>query len=113
MLYHLPIIHRTRFRRETYANTIEFALIHQVWTSITFVFYLFQSFIGGTVQLEFEDIDIIRCLDDTIHSSFALLFLRVSGVATHHPHEQIKGVVEVTLTLPFCFLSAHGIRNVR
>ena len=106
MLYHLPIIHRTRFRRETYANTIEFALIHQVWTSITFIFYLFQSFIGGTVQLKFEDIDIIRGLDDAIHPTLALLLLGVGGIDTDHPHQQIERVVEIAFTLAFVFLSA-------
>jgi len=69
---------------------------------------LLQSFVGRSVQLELEDVDIVRSLDDAVHPSFALLLLGIDGVAAYHPHEQVERVVEVTVnendcptTIPF------------
>jgi len=79
MLYHLPTVHRTCFRGEADTNLEQLTPVCQVWTGIALVFYLCQGFIRRAVQLELENVDIVRCFDDTIHPPFALLLFRVGG----------------------------------
>ena len=111
-LHHLPVAHRARFRREAHSDAEQLALICFVRTGITLVFYLLQGFVGRAVQLELEDVDVAGHFNDAVHPAFALLLLRIDGVAAHHTHQQIERVMEVTLPLTLGFLAAHGVRDV-
>ena len=75
------------FGRENSIHLEELTLVRFVRTSITFVFDLLQGFIGCTIQLELEEVDVVGSLDDAVHPSFVLLILGIDSIATHHPHE--------------------------
>ena len=48
-----------------------------------------------------------------VHPSFALLLFGIDGIAAHHSHEQIEGIMEVSFSFAFSFLPAHGVGDVR
>lgn len=75
---------------------MDFTSFCHIWTRIPIVFYLPQSLIGRTIELELEDIHPITCFYDTICSTLALLLFRKNKVSTENTENQIEGVVEIT-----------------
>ena len=65
------------FGRENSIHLEELTLVRFVRTSITFVFDLLQGFIGCTIQLELEEVDVVGSLDDAVHPSFTLLLFGI------------------------------------
>lgn len=112
LLCHFPVFHRACFRREAYADAVEFAGIIEIGAGITFLFNLAESFPGGAVQFKFKDINVMVCFDDAIHAAFALLLFGIDGVNADEAHEQVERVVEVTFFFALVFLTAHGIRDI-
>ena len=98
--------------REDRTHLEELAFVRFVRTGITFLFNLRQGFIGSSIQLEFEDVDVVGSFYNTIYPSFTLLLFGIDGIATHHPHEQIESIVEVAFALTLGFLSTHGVWDV-
>lgn len=78
--FYYPSINSTCFRREVTTNLMDVSLIQGIFTSISVIFYLLQCHLSRTIQFEFKNIDIVRCLYNTIHSTLVLLFLYENSI---------------------------------
>ena len=87
LLSYLKFAYSSCLGREHGTNLEELTAVCFVWAGISLVFYLLQGFIGSAIELELEDVDVVRSLYDAVHPSFALLLLGIDGVAAYHPHE--------------------------
>ena len=96
-LFYTPFLNRSGFGREHGANEINLPLVRFVFTGIAFLFNLAYGLVGYTIELEFEDIDIIVCLHNAVYPSVALHLFRVHGVDTDQAHDEIERVVAFSL----------------
>ena len=108
-LLYFPPIDGSGLRREVATYQMEVLRTCLVFPRITFVLDLLDDRIGGAIELEFEDVDVVGGLYDTIHSAFALLFLYEYGVGAYHAKDEIESILEVTLLLSLIVLATLGI----
>lgn len=105
-LHYLPSINSPSLRREVASYLVDAARVGFIFSGIALVFYLLDSLFGRAIELELEDIDILGGLYDAIHPALALLLLDEDGVGTNHTHDEIEGVLEVTLLLSLIILAS-------
>ena len=68
-LFHHPLLHRPRFRREVHADQVKLALVRLEVAGILVVFDLPQGFLGGLVQLQLYNINVVFRLDGNIYAA--------------------------------------------
>ncbi len=92
-LFNHPLLHRPRFRREVHAYQVKLAPICLEGAGILVVLDLTEGFLGGLVELQFNDIDVIFRLDSDVHTPLAggLLYLYV---VAQHSKNQVESVLE-------------------
>ena len=105
----LEPLNRSRLGREVHANLIELPGIGQIGLRITLVLNLLQSLFSRTIQLEFEDIDVIGRLHNAIDSALALLHFVIDRIDTQEAQQQVEGVMEVAFVFPLILFPTHGV----
>ena len=71
-------------RREVDAYGYELAAVGGVWLGIALFFYLLEGSLGLAVELELDDIYIIRTLHNTVYAPLACFLLCYGAVETEH-----------------------------
>ena len=102
---------RTRLGGEVDTNLIQLARISHVRLCITLVLNLLESLFGRTVQLELENIDVVRSLHNAIDPTLALFLLEEDGIDTDHPEDEIDRILEIAFAfdgIPFALHPVGG-----
>ena len=94
-------------------NLIELTRIGQIRLGITLVLDLLQSLFGRTVQLEFENIDVVRCFHNAIDPALALFLLDEDGIDADHPEDQVDRVLEIAFAFHRIPFALHPVRSFR
>ena len=105
----LEPLNRSRLRGEVHPNLIELPGIGQIRLGIPLLLNLLQGLFGRTIQLELEDIDVIRRLHNAIDPALALLLLAIDGIDTQETQQQVEGVMEVAFVFPLILFPTHGV----
>ena len=79
---------------------------------VTLFVYLFQGCFRSGVKLEFEDIDIVGTLQHAGDATLARLLLNVGVVLAEKLEDEVEGVLEMTLTLPFVLFALESVGDV-
>ena len=110
-LYIFKFLNRSRLGGEVHPNLIELSWISQVGLGITLLLDLLQCLFGGTVQLEFEDIDLIGRLHNAIDTALALFLLDEDGIDADHPQDQVDRVLEIAFAFDGTPFPLHPVRS--
>ena len=108
---HFEVADSARLGGEAAGYLVDLAMVIGVFACIAHCIDLCDSFVSGTVELVFKDIDIGRCLHHAVGAPFGSFFLVIDSVAAYHPHEQIDRVLEIAFLLPLVLVEAGTIRN--
>ena len=96
-------------RREIDAEGNHFAAVGGVGFCIALVLDLLEGSLGRAVELELDDIYIIRTLHNTVYAPLARLLLGHSAVESKHLDDEIEGVLEISLTLHRVLLALESV----
>ena len=93
-LFHHPLLHRPCFRREVHTYQVKLALVRLEGAGILVVLDLPEGFLGGLVQFQLNDVDVVFRLDGDVHTALAggLFHLHVESQKLEH---QVERVLEV------------------
>ena len=108
----LELAYRACLRREADADLVELAEVSCVWQGIALVVYLLKSGGSCAVQLELEDVDVAGTFEHTVYAALARLLLHVGVVFAKELHDEVKRVLEVTLTLLLVLLALEAVGYV-
>ena len=103
------VVDRACLGRETDAYIVYLAPVGGVWQGVALFVYLFQSEFRSGVELELEDIDIVRTLQHAVDATLARLLFNVGVVFAEQLEDEVEGVLEMALTLPCVLLALEAI----
>ena len=96
-------------RREVDAYGYELAAVGGIGLGIALVLDLLEGSLGSAVELELDDIYIIRTLHNTVYAPLARLLFGHGAVESKHLDDEIEGVLEITLTLHRVLLALESV----
>ena len=96
-------------RREIDAEGNHFAAVGGVGFCIALVLDLLEGSFGRAVELELDDIYIIRTLHHAVYAPLACFLLCYGAVETEHLDDEIEGVLEISLTLHRVLLALESV----
>ena len=108
----LEIIDSTSFRREADTYLEQFSLVGSIRQGIALVFYLPEGNGSRGVELELKDIDIIGAFEHAVDASLASLLLHVGVVLAEQQHDEIEGILEVTLAFTCVILALESVGDI-
>ena len=89
------------------------AAVGCVRAGVAFRLYLGEGLVCCAVQLELEDVDVLRGLYGAVYATLALRPLHACEVNADHSQNQIERVLEISFPLPLVLPAANCIRYVR
>lgn len=106
------IIDCTCLRREADPDLEQLAPVSSIRQGIALVLYLSEGNGSSGVELELEDIDIIGTFEHAVDSSLARLFFNIDVVLAEQQHDEIEGILEVTLAFTRVCLPLEAVGDI-
>ena len=109
--FYFPPFNRPSLRREVATYLVYGSIIRCILPRIPHSLDLVERIKCRAITFEFEDIDKLRCLHNTIYPALALLLLDINRKTTYHSQDEIEGVLEITLLLSLVIFTTLAIRD--